>query len=158
MLETCRRFRKAIADYCTNVHLQVQNCYETKIRRPEELIELRRDTIGVRPLFVFVEYAHELDLPDEVMDLPLVKEIETLGVDWGLIQNDLISYRQEEVMEASTKFLNPRQTKLITMVGRGCQSQPGISQQITRDGCTRSLRLPRLQARKNISSFRPGCR
>lgn len=63
------------------------------------MIEVRRDTIGVRPLFVFVEYAHELELPDEVLAHPRVKEIETLGVDWILIQNDVLSYRREEAWE-----------------------------------------------------------
>ena len=62
-------------------------------------VKVRRDSIGVRPLFVWVEFAHELELSDEAMDHHLIKEIETLGVDWVVIQNDMLSYRQEEVSQ-----------------------------------------------------------
>ena len=96
-LGVCRRFVKVITDYCMNVLQQVQSCSDEDVPKPDELIEIRRDTIGVRPLFVFVEYANGLDLPDDVFAHPLVKEIETLGVDWILIQNEILSYRQEEV-------------------------------------------------------------
>ena len=47
---------------------------------------------------MFVEYSHELNLPGAVFEHPLIKDIETLGIDWMLIQNDILSYCKEEVI------------------------------------------------------------
>ena len=67
------------------------------------MILTRRDTIGVKVLHVFLEYMHELGIPDEVFDHPLIKEIETIGIDWILIQNDILSYPAKEVSQLITK-------------------------------------------------------
>lgn len=47
----------------------------------EEMIKLRRDSNGAEPIYHLVEYAHNLQVPDEVMRNPVIKELETLGMD-----------------------------------------------------------------------------
>ena len=86
-----------ITNNCAAVLRQVQDCSESQIRSAEDMIVTRRDTIGVKVLHVFIEYTQELQIPDEVFDHPVIKEIETLGIDWIIIQNDMLSYPAEEV-------------------------------------------------------------
>lgn len=47
-------------------------------------------------MYAFVKYGHSIDLPDYIFQHPLMQDIETLGIDWVLIQNDLISYPKDE--------------------------------------------------------------
>ena len=58
-----------------------KNC----IRTDDEYIAVRRDTSGVRPCFASIE--SNLSLPQEVVDHPVLKEMETLGVDMILLFN-----------------------------------------------------------------------
>ena len=91
-----RRFVQAMTDYANDVLRHVKDCSIEQVPDPEDLIELRRNSIGVKPLFAFVEYGHDIELPDYVFDHVLIQEIQLLGIDWVLIQNDLISYPKDE--------------------------------------------------------------
>lgn len=91
-----RRFIQAMTEYSNNVLRHVEDCSSEQVPKPEDLIELRRNSIGVKPLFAFVEYGHGIDLSDYIFDHPLIQEIQVLGIDWVLIQNDLISYPKDE--------------------------------------------------------------
>lgn len=113
--KTYNRFINIVSDYCTDVYNQVLSCSNGEVLPPDELIKMRRDTIGVRPLFVLVEFAQELNLLDEAMGHPLIQEIEALGVDWVLIKNDVLSYQQEEV----ELFASPcKKAKRLTIKNR----------------------------------------
>ncbi|KAJ5724833.1 terpene synthase metal binding domain protein [Penicillium malachiteum] len=52
--------------------------------------------MAYHPLFALVEYAHGLDIPDAVFDCSSIKEIERIGVDFVVLQNDMLSYCKEE--------------------------------------------------------------
>jgi len=41
----------------------------------ESYILLRRDTSGCKPCFALIEYANNLDIPDEVMEHPLIRSL-----------------------------------------------------------------------------------
>jgi hypothetical protein len=41
----------------------------------ESYISLRRDTSGCKPVFVLMEYAAGIDLPDEVADHPIIRDL-----------------------------------------------------------------------------------
>jgi len=41
----------------------------------ESYISLRRDTSGCKPVFVLMEYAAGIDLPDEVADHPVIRDL-----------------------------------------------------------------------------------
>lgn len=51
----------------------------------ESYISLRRDTSGCKPCWALVEYAYELDLPDEVMENPIIRAL-------GEATNDLVTW------------------------------------------------------------------
>ncbi|KAL2844769.1 terpene synthase metal binding domain protein [Aspergillus pseudoustus] len=93
---TQRRFAKAMHDYCMGSLAQVQNASRKKFPSIEEMLALRRQSAGVAPLFALVEYAHKLDIPDFVFETKSIREIERIGVDFVLIQNDILSYCKEE--------------------------------------------------------------
>ena len=51
----------------------------------ESYIELRRDTSGCKPCWALIEYANNLDIPDEVMQHPVVQSL-------GQAVNDLVTW------------------------------------------------------------------
>ena len=63
----------------------------------EKTLQERRKTVGATPVFALAEYALQLDIPDEIMLLPIIKEIRTLGIDFVVLHNDILSYRKEEL-------------------------------------------------------------
>jgi hypothetical protein len=104
----CRRFIQALTVCATDVLRQVQDCSIEQVQKPEDLIKLRRNSIGVKPLYAFVEYGHNIELPDYVIQHPLIQEIELLGIDWVLIQNDLISYPKDEEEGVNHNLISSR--------------------------------------------------
>ncbi|KAL3452901.1 terpene synthase metal binding domain protein [Aspergillus insuetus] len=93
---TQRRFAQSMHDYCMGSLLQVQKASTKTYPSIEEMLKLRRQSSGVAPLFALVEYAHKLDIPDAVFETRSIQEIERIGVDFVLIQNDILSYCKEE--------------------------------------------------------------
>ncbi|KAB8236095.1 terpene synthase family protein [Aspergillus alliaceus] len=91
-----RRFAKAMRDYCSGAIEQVHNCSRDEYPTLDEMLALRRRSSGVLPLFALVEYAHKLDIPDSVFKTRSVQEIERIGIDLVLLQNDILSYCKEE--------------------------------------------------------------
>ena len=91
------RFMCAMQDYCRGALQQVQDCSTSHSRDPEDLLTVRRSSIGAQPLYALVEFGHQLDIPDVVLNHSLIQQIRVLGVDLILIQNDILSYRKEEV-------------------------------------------------------------
>ena len=55
------------------------------IRSVEEYFEVRRDTIGASPAFVLLEL--DMNLPDEVVQHPVIEELITLATDMIILDN-----------------------------------------------------------------------
>ncbi|RLL97391.1 hypothetical protein CFD26_105000 [Aspergillus turcosus] len=91
-----RRFAASMGDYCKGSIEQVRTCSMGRYPSLDEMLALRRQSAGVAPLFALVEYAHKLDIPDHVFECRSIKEIERIGVDLVLLQNDILSYCKEE--------------------------------------------------------------
>ena len=55
----------------------------------ENMIKLRRESIGAAPLYYLFEYAHDIHISDEVQAHPIIQELEILGMDivfmWVLV-------------------------------------------------------------------------
>jgi hypothetical protein len=51
----------------------------------ESYIALRRDTSGCKPCWALIEYANNLDIPDEVMEHPVIRSL-------GEAANDLVTW------------------------------------------------------------------
>ena len=92
-----RRYTNAMTNYCAGTLRQVQDCSSGHVQQPEDMLATRRSSIGAWPLYALIEYGHELSLPDFVFEHPLIEKIEELGVDFVLVQNDILSYAKEEV-------------------------------------------------------------
>ncbi|KAF9893906.1 hypothetical protein FE257_008877 [Aspergillus nanangensis] len=113
----CLRFSKAMRAYCTGTLAQVRNCSQGEYPSISEMLNLRRQSSGVSPLFALIEYAHKLALPDYIFESESIQEIERIGIDLVLLfvtsssylqiipsnpaqqpprQNDILSYSKEE--------------------------------------------------------------
>ncbi|KAJ7315780.1 isoprenoid synthase domain-containing protein, partial [Mycena albidolilacea] len=62
----------------------------------ESYIALRRDTSGCKPSFVLIEYANNLDFPDDVMEHPLIASLGEVANDLVTWSNDIFSYNIEQ--------------------------------------------------------------
>ncbi|PFH45586.1 hypothetical protein AMATHDRAFT_71495 [Amanita thiersii Skay4041] len=62
----------------------------------ESYITVRRDTSGCKPCFQLIEYAGGFDLPDEVVDHPLIRSLEEATNDLVTWSNDIFSYNVEQ--------------------------------------------------------------
>ena len=82
---TLRRFSSTLLLFFDAVSRQAQDRATGQVPDLESYIELRRDTSGCKPCWALIAYANNLDLPDEVMDHPLV-------VSLGEAANDLVTW------------------------------------------------------------------
>ncbi|KAJ3514289.1 hypothetical protein NLJ89_g2459 [Agrocybe chaxingu] len=62
----------------------------------ESYISLRRDTSGCKPCWAMIEYANNLDIPDEVMDHPVIRSLGEATNDLVTWSNDIFSYNVEQ--------------------------------------------------------------
>ncbi|KAH9943692.1 isoprenoid synthase domain-containing protein [Amylocystis lapponica] len=62
----------------------------------ESYVPLRRDTSGCKTGFVLVEYACHIDLPNEVVEHPVMAEIMNATNDNISWSNDILSYNREQ--------------------------------------------------------------
>ncbi|KAK4500492.1 hypothetical protein PRZ48_008681 [Zasmidium cellare] len=82
--------------YTAGVLGQVRDTNDGRVRTIDEMIRLRRDSLGILPCFVLLQIGLPSILPDFVVGLPLVKEVEILCTDLVIIHNDVVSYAKEE--------------------------------------------------------------
>jgi len=76
-----------------------QQAYDRKsntIPDIESYILLRRDTSGCKPCFALIEYANNLDIPDEVMEHPAIRALNDAANDHISWSNDVYSYNGEQ--------------------------------------------------------------
>jgi hypothetical protein len=83
--------------YCAGTLAQVQQATLLGLKHADDVFLRRRQSVCVLPLFALVEFAHDIDLPDEVHARDEMKDIRALGVDIIVLHNDLISYHKEEL-------------------------------------------------------------
>jgi len=74
---------------------------EAKLRKKgiapsiDEYLTRRRENGAVRPCFALIEYAHTIELPDDVFDHPLMRHLEDWAVDLVCWANDVYSFPVE---------------------------------------------------------------
>lgn len=95
--DTKHRYTTAMKQYCAGTLAQVQQATLLDLKHSDEVLLRRRQSVCVLPLFALVEFAHDIDLPDEVHDRDDMRDIRTLGVDIIVLHNDLISYHKKEL-------------------------------------------------------------
>lgn len=80
-----QRFIDTMDLYLDSVGRQAADRIEERTPDLESYIALRRDTSACKTCFALMEFANGLDLPDEVSEHPLIREMEDAT-------NDLVSW------------------------------------------------------------------
>ncbi|TFK49911.1 terpenoid synthase [Heliocybe sulcata] len=91
-----RRFIKIFGDYIHAVAYEAELRSRNEVLGLEAYIPLRRENSAVRTCFGLIEYAMGVDLPDEVFEDPVFKEMYLAAVDTVCWSNDLYSYNMEQ--------------------------------------------------------------
>jgi len=95
--DTGRRYKSAMKQYCEGTLAQVQQVTLHDLPHAEDVFLRRGQSVCVLPLFALVEFAHGIDVPDEVYNTDDMRDIRALGIDITVLHNDLISYHKEEL-------------------------------------------------------------
>lgn len=82
---TSRRFIETMDLFFQAVHVQAIDRAKGVVPDLESYISLRRDTSGCKPCWALIEYANNLDIPDEVMEHPIIQSL-------GEAANDLVTW------------------------------------------------------------------
>ncbi|KAG8908272.1 hypothetical protein FRB99_007805 [Tulasnella sp. 403] len=93
---TQRRFVETTQLYVDAIYQQVVNRRHDEIPSIETFIQLRRDTSAVKLVFALVEYSLNLDLPDEVFENQVVRDLEQGANDILTWANDMYSFNVEQ--------------------------------------------------------------
>jgi len=90
------RFKESLHMFFEAVHVQASDREKGVIEDLESYIELRRDTSGCKPVFDLMEYSLNMNLPDAVVDHPVVKALNQGCNDLVTWSNDIFSYNVEQ--------------------------------------------------------------
>ncbi|KAF7318869.1 Terpene-synth-C domain-containing protein [Mycena chlorophos] len=93
---TQQRFIETFDMFFQSITEQAQDRAAGVIPDLESYIALRRDTSGCKPSFALIEYANNLNIPDEVMEHPLVASMTEAANDLVTWSNDVFSYNVEQ--------------------------------------------------------------
>lgn len=92
----CQRFVETLELFFQAINEQATYRANNFIPGLESYIALRRDTSGCKPCWALVEYASDLDIPDEVMNHPLILSLGEATNDLVTWSNDIFSYNVEQ--------------------------------------------------------------
>ncbi|KAI0023873.1 terpenoid synthase [Xylariomycetidae sp. FL0641] len=89
-----RRFLKTWDRYLIGTAEQAEDRSASHIRDIQSYLDVRRRTIGALPSLNMLEM--DKDIPDEVFEHPLIRELHALSIDLTIFANDIISYNKEQ--------------------------------------------------------------
>lgn len=75
---------------------EADNRIKGHIRDLASYTTLRRDLTGCKPFYALIEYAAQIDLPDEVVSHPVIMAMEDAVNDYVAWVNDICSYNKEQ--------------------------------------------------------------
>ncbi|CAE6455443.1 unnamed protein product [Rhizoctonia solani] len=87
---------EAVGDFSRTIIKESVNKAENYVETIEEYITTRRSTSAVEQVYAMSEYAHCLDLPDEIHCNPIIVELGTAGNDILSWANDIYSFPAED--------------------------------------------------------------
>jgi len=117
------RFKETLAQFFESVNLQARDRDANIIPDLESFIDIRRDTSGCKSVFDLVEYAMDIELPDEVHGHPVIAALRQGSNDLVTWSNDIFSYNVEQARGDETHNLIP-----IFMVHHGMTLQEAFDQ------------------------------
>ncbi|KAI3339675.1 terpene synthase metal binding domain-containing protein [Ustulina deusta] len=94
------RYIRAMESYCAGALKHIQDHALDKVLSVQEMVDTRRMSIGVFPMYPLIEFAYGLNLPDGVFEHPTVRTLEDLGAEFVMMMIDILSYRKEEAVRA----------------------------------------------------------
>ncbi|KIJ15937.1 hypothetical protein PAXINDRAFT_180528 [Paxillus involutus ATCC 200175] len=92
----CQRYIETMEFFFQSVNQQAIDRANGYVPDLESYIALRRDTSGCKPCWALIEYANNLDIPDEVMDHPIIRSLGEATNDLVTWSNDIFSYNVEQ--------------------------------------------------------------
>ncbi|KAL0946496.1 hypothetical protein HGRIS_012714 [Hohenbuehelia grisea] len=90
------RFKESLELFFEAVNVQARARDDDVIPDLESYIDVRRDTSGCKPVFDLIEYALDIDLPEEVVTHPTIKALNQGTNDLVTWSNDIFSYNVEQ--------------------------------------------------------------
>ncbi|KAG8867912.1 hypothetical protein FRB97_002892 [Tulasnella sp. 331] len=115
-----RRFLETTDLYLQAVHQHVVNRSNDKILDIESFIQLRRDNGALKMCFAMGEFSLGLDIPDEVLQHPLIQIMEDASNDVVVLSNDIYSYNIEQAQGDTQNIIE------TTMKQKACSLQEAI--------------------------------
>ncbi|KAI9436959.1 terpenoid synthase [Lactarius indigo] len=92
--QTQKRFIETYDAHIQAVVQEVADRTHKRVRSIQDYLELRRDTTAVKSCFAILELG--MNLPDEAIDHPVIKELCTLANEMIIAINDIASYNLEQ--------------------------------------------------------------
>jgi len=92
-----QRFMSTFDQFFQAITIQAVDRLNGSIPCLEPYIAVRRDTSGCKPCWALIEYANDLDIPDEVMEHPIIQNLDESANDLVTWSNDIFSYNRERV-------------------------------------------------------------
>lgn len=90
------RFKETLELFFESVNIQARARDEGVIPDLESYIDVRRDTSGCKPCWALIEYALNIDLPDYVVEHPIMEALNQGTNDLVTWSNDIFSYNVEQ--------------------------------------------------------------
>ncbi|KAF9556003.1 terpenoid synthase [Agrocybe pediades] len=90
------RFKETLELFFEAVNVQAKARDEGIIPDLESYIDVRRDTSGCKPCWALIEYALGIDLPDFVVEHPVIRALNQGTNDLVTWSNDIFSYNVEQ--------------------------------------------------------------
>ncbi|KAG8868414.1 hypothetical protein FRB97_007559, partial [Tulasnella sp. 331] len=115
-----RRFLETTDLYLQAVHQHVVNRSKDKILDIESFIQLRRDNGALKMCFAMGEFSLGLNIPDEVLQHPLIKIMEDASNDVVVLSNDIYSYNIEQAQGDTQNIIE------TTMKQKACSLQEAM--------------------------------
>ncbi|KAH0584468.1 hypothetical protein H2248_010004 [Termitomyces sp. 'cryptogamus'] len=89
-----RRFIESIDEYTASVVQEAEDRAQSYIRSIDEYFHVRRKTVGVKPSLALFQFG--LNLPDDVLEDPIIERLTNACIDMIILDNDLYSYNVEQ--------------------------------------------------------------
>ncbi|KAJ7772948.1 terpenoid synthase [Mycena maculata] len=93
---TQARFKETLELFFEAVNIQAEMRDAGIIPDLESYIDVRRDTSGCKPCWALIEYALDIDLPDYVVENPVMMALNQSTNDLVTWSNDIFSYNVEQ--------------------------------------------------------------
>ncbi|KAL4916019.1 pentalenene synthase [Aspergillus aurantiobrunneus] len=96
-----RRYKESMKHYMLGIidqlHEERANPSVSSLT-PLEHLAMRHRTVAIKPCYALSEYAYGLEVPQYVFDNKVIKELEDLALDIIALENDMVSFKKEQLM------------------------------------------------------------